>query len=346
MSYLIAICLTILPFAFRTGSFIPYDYVRDIVFLTICVLLSLFECRKDVRFILPSLILLALAYFNQIDARLTSTLLQYLPFVGGLIILNSIDRTKIRRKHIQVAAYTTVTLATAFLVCNYFGFDPMTLVYPGQLRYLKSNYMNSTVAIVGNMAHPVPSAILIVCLIPFAKWLYPLGVLAIVLTNSATAFVSLVVVTCIMFWKHVQRYAKVVAFPAFVGVTYLGFAGFFDPSERWVKWGKIFSFVDRPILGHGLGYFREFFHKYATGGEKWFHAHNELLEVYAAFGIVGILVVGYLLSLIRVTRYNIDYVACFAGLLASSMFYFTFHNSPLALWGILCFVMITRRKVT
>lgn len=348
MSYFLSSCLLILPFYFNYSFFVPYQHVRDILFITLAACFAMLSTWVELRKVIPALFLVAVAFFTIYHHASTTTILQYFPFIAAMVFIAILDPHIIDDKQITIIAYATVIIASCFLILNYFGIDPMSLVY-NDLQYIKDRLPTKEVQIAGNMAHPIPSCVLIVSLIPFVPWLLPLGILAVVITNSATGLLALIASCGIMIFPSLSIRMRWIAclsvFSLVIAGCLLDNEGFFFPGERLPKWEMVITYIRKnPIFGYGLGHFRDNFYMASGGTERWFHVHNEILELMYAFGALGVAGFAYLASMIRVTRKNLKYFACLVSLLVSSMFYFTFHNTPLVLWSIVCFTVLTKKE--
>lgn len=359
-SWFLTVIITSTPFYFRAGNYIPLEYCREQFFLFSAIFgILVFRNRSSIKFTGPILALLAMAYFNQYHVMATAMLLQYLPFVAGLLILNQTLHNTLNIELLLRGMRVSSIVECFWLLLNHFGIEPLQWIFPEIYFQTSLQNVSKTVPIMGSLENPVPSALLIAILFPLflqGKWRYflPLGILSLYLSGSASAFLAFFVAVGLWFYvkycsgihqesmKHVKRVAVSVIGSAILFI-YLYKTGFFYASERLTKWPMILKFNNAPFFGKGLGYFRDNFPAYSGGVESWMHAHNILLDLYCAFGFAGLILVGYLLKQADF-RKNLEISCCFIGLMVGGMFYSAFHQVPLALIGIVLFSTMANKE--
>ena len=318
----------------------------------------LFPTANSKKFTIPIVVLLCLAYFNQYHYMATSMLLQYLPFVAGLVLLNQLLHRGINTNLILVGCRIVSIVESCWLGLNFFKVEPLQWMFP-EIYFSTGIGTNSTIVpIMGSLGNPVPSSILIACTLPLflhGKWRYflPLCLFSLYLANSASAFMAFLV--AIGTWGVVKyefldektvnivKKGSAILFGISLFCFYLYKKGFFYASERLIKWPLAIKFNDGPVFGKGLGFFKDEFPAYSKGVEAWGHAHNIGLDLYCAFGFVGIAVIIYLLAQANYKK-NLEVTCCFLGLLTSGMFYSAFHQAPLALIGIVLYSIMANKE--
>ena len=358
-SLYIAAIVVVTPFYFRTGRYIPLEYCREgFLFFSAILGIFLFPAGRSFKFTVPLIGLFLLAYFNQYHYMATSMLLQYFPFVAGLILLNQLLHSRLNINLIVSGLRVVSIVESCWLALNHFKMEPYQWIFPE--IYFQTSLTSSSpiVPIMGSLGNPVPSSLIIAILFPLflqGKWRYflPLGILSLYLAGSASSFLAFLVAMGTWFYvkystpefgkqKTIKRGVLGLILTSLFCV-YLHSKGFFYASERLIKWPLILKFNQHPFIGNGLGHFRDEFPAFSKGVEMWIHAHNILLDLYCAFGLLGFAVIIYLLKQADF-RKNLEISCCFIGLLVGGMFYSAFHQVPLALIGIILFSTMANKE--
>ena len=116
-----------------------------------------------------------------------------------------------------------------------------------------------------------------------------------------------------------------------------------NTSARQNIWkGAIYSALKKPIIGRGPGYFADMMKMYYTKkmkrGEKaplWRQVHNDFIETFLAFGLVGLILLGYVLfKAFKNLNHNREIVSGVATLCVIALTWFPIHIaivSPIAI---------------
>lgn len=357
-----AICLPFLCFYFYHKILIPAEYAREQLFLLLSAIsLVSFPFSRLIKiYFLPCLLIL-ISFLNCQNILHTAYIMQLIPFVAGIALLIQLSSYSLSKKVIFKSFLLIFIVECLWVISNRLGFEITQYAFPQVVFQTGINIASKSVPIMGSLYNPVPTGLLISAMIPFlfrSSMIYPLipiGFYCIYLTDSAAAFLSSFFSMITLFtlslckdteimWavrkKIISRIIVVLGLisPLFV---YLFNQGFFYPSERFIKWPLVIKFVNNPIWGDGLGYFRDFFSNYYMGAEKWGNAHNIILDIYTTFGFIGIIIFLYFLSRVRITdRYVFS---SFLGLMVGGMFYSSLHCVPLVIIMIILYSFLTRR---
>lgn len=244
---------------------------------------------------------------------------------------------------------------------------------------------NNPGVITGSLTNPNYSgALLALCSISLFRkgWLFgiPLVVVSFILLGSVLPIISVGIGSVVYFllkFKVKFRYVLLISviLSSLLGaVSYLsnqtGYLGASGRVEAWkstvvnsiyghkvnIRVQKEEEIVEKEVeigkrymLGHGLGYFssvsKYFIKEKINRGQIWRQVHNEYLEVFYAFGAVGILYIIALLRPIFLLR-NVDPIlfGTFGALAFNSIGHFTFHISSTAFLGIILISLLYNQK--
>lgn len=225
------------------------------------------------------------------------------------------------------------------------------------LQYLKlDEFLNGLlitdelVGTIGNTSHLAGLLAVIQPLFFNRRGLLPLALLwlIIILANSASGvFVGFGV---ILVWLFLKRRYKL--FISGIGVSLLGFGfiysyipEFLTSSHRFELWSKVFkTFIAKPITGFGLGSFGAIGYQLSGIESVWRHAHNEFYQVAFELGLIGLVLVlwviwEYFKNSFKF-RHNdtcVTLTTMFAGMCFLSLFSFPIHLWQLSAIGMLAY---------
>lgn len=217
------------------------------------------------------------------------------------------------------------------------------------------------VGTIGNPTHFGSHLALLMPLLLYQRawaWRAVAGVAALVLlaTKSATALLALwVVVSVWLAWRHPRGW-RLLAGSLLVGLLlvvglWIVRPSFFNLGGRWAVWNAFAdSAIERPITGWGLGSVMEASRSITSGPlYKWRHVHQEGLQIVLEQGIVGVLLLLWLLGdwAYRVwTLPKTDelgmFVGCLAALLVLCLTSFPLHLWVLGSFGLLAYCGVYR----
>jgi len=179
------------------------------------------------------------------------------------------------------------------------------------------------------------------------KWIFllPIVLAALAVAHSAAAFLGLAAgafVLCLRQWKRL-----------WVGLPLLLSPLFFLRREHWVDlngrmpvWLDITGWFRDPgsiLFGRGTGYFPDHYvsafpeSNYPHAAEIFMQAHNEYLELYVYFGLIGLAVTGALILFVLLKGRDLYLKAILVSCLAMSAVHFYFHISAGAVIGLIAF---------
>ncbi len=120
-----------------------------------------------------------------------------------------------------------------------------------------------------------------------------------------------------LLWVVYTRCWRMSVVLSFLGVSSLGIwkwmrpgAEFFGFSGREVVWPYVIrEWLKNPIFGHGPGYWAgalPTFDIQGTGGDKWYQAHNDFIQVLPEQGLIGLAIVLVGLAVFFLTARKLD----------------------------------------
>jgi len=190
------------------------------------------------------------------------------------------------------------------------------------------------IPIAGALHNSMISSALPACCIPFfftkkRKWFLPLPIIAILVASSATALGSMFVAVFVCLCKKVSRETIMVLVTFIICMAVCMPTDFWSIGTRYEVWSLLGQDIKWDWLGHGLGYFKfAYFTKtFKLVKEGYTHPHNEYMNLYICFGVVGLSYLTYLITKIKTHHWR--YTACFVAFLVNGLGSFPFHISPL-----------------
>jgi hypothetical protein len=250
-------------------------------------------------------------------------------------------------KSILIAGVTQ----SIFSIINHFGhniYDIFFLILNDGTNIVKRYPPNGATGTMGNQ-NVLGSLIAISLPTSFTKkriWFAPLLILGIYLSNSLAPIISAIVGVLIYiiysYRKNVARWCVglgVLCLSVLSFALPLYFKGI-DPTKRLIGWAKLVKHIsiEKLFLGHGAGYLKNNYGLWQIERGTYLHqAHNEYLELFFTFGLVGFFIVFFFVK--NMYPKDIILFTIFTVGLVNSFFHFAFHISitALILLGALCF---------
>ena len=347
-------------------------HVRDLLFISACFgSLILFNWKNNQpKLVYAFFAISTLSFFNQHSHKSPDLVIKWVCLNLGMILI--LQMTCCLRKSISYAlALVCVTQVIWILFeifgINFFGllanFDPSyawsadgtDIFQISGLRLLWANYDTSYV--IGSLNNLTLAGALIAVTSPFLLSkqfiiFLPLAAYCVYRTESTVSIISmtigLVVYALISVKSKLKYWMGLIIFLPIIGWLIYPKHAFFSFSGRLAAWETILGFIKWPdiFIGKGLNYLA---YTYRTSFETshlpfFAHAHNEILEVYVAFGFFGLILCGYLLIKMLSFRKDAIVWASFTAFLVNACASFPAHISPIALVGVICFSLIWQDK--
>jgi hypothetical protein len=304
----------------------------------------------------PFLALLALSWINHHNFYLIGVIEQTVIFSGFMLLAIHLISNLEPEDHPILFNYLRISalVQCVFMFINIFGvniYNPRVPVHD----------------LVGSFGQHTLAAAYLAILVPFfftKRWIFftPILVTFIYLSGSAMSMLACIagiVFACI--YKMYHRKSAICATGAALLLFYVFYSLFlstekyFEDNERFKVWWNSYYiytqyFDDGSVLvGKGLGYFYHYFMTTCKTCKQYFtYAHNELLELLWAFGLVGAFLVGamgYQLVWIKEQKYTLMFMTAIAIAIANSMGNFTFHMSPAALVIVICYACLINQDL-
>jgi len=356
-----------LPLFFRLQPGVPIRFGQDMLFLALIYLsIVLFgfgdQIKKYTKIVIPLAVLSVYSFINQFNQVNYTVLYQWFCFNGALLLICQLLSHKLRRGIFINAMAIACLIQSIWLILNSLGIDPYQIfwdiVAPG--KYVKihigdgkiTSYVGHETDIVGSLHNRTLSGAVIcgtIATLFRPKWFFaiPIAAYAVILTDSSmiylSTFAAILVYFTIKFKKNIKYVLINLAVQAIIFFNVIGVYGpkFLQDSGRFRVWENTLVWLSGKdiMLGNGLGYFSQNYNRYFEAHKIFRQAHNEYLEYYIAFGLVGIIISAFLISPLFSARKSIIIVPCLAALLVDSFGSFPFHIAATALIGIICYCL-------
>lgn len=307
-----AVAITALTFLIRTDDLVNIRTVKDIIFILFCgSSFALFHGNNSIRdkwlkLIFPLMFLPI--YFSEVYFGSKYLLKEVSMFCIGTALFFQFIRNLDHRGIKFFCNYFSILclMQTGYILLEYlFNINPtgyaLSIISPGLLRY--SIPMKSLVPIAkaefvaGSLTNPMCSGGALALLYPFLlrKWwiiFTPLVILAAYGTGSASALAPIVMVSFLFMFIRI-KWARI--YTILLGITFLII--FFDKIKKFLYYGDRFEVLGKSmdlfisvrqwLIGHGLGFYPDFYPMVWPGTEKMTHPHNEYVMLIFSFGLVG-----------------------------------------------------------
>jgi len=337
----------------RKESMGDIKFHKDLLFLalTFCGLLK-FRVKNFPKVLYP---IILLAFFNMYRSTAPTVYLHYTMVWAGFLFLGmclsyEMDKVILRRGFILLGVIQTLYL----LANHYFNYIPMfghAVVFVGGKWVPAASHQLPIPP--GALGNPMVSAGGLALLLPFffssvaGFVLLPLILYGVWLTNSALAYMALPItiwtwgLTRIRGWGWRLIYLLWTLIGSILSYKVLSNLNFFQDGTRGKMWEIAVKAVTRPIEGHGLGIFKDQFTRIAMTQvdmkNVWAQAHSDYVEIFVAFGLIGLSTLIILLSRMRIRRESWQFLAVMFIFLSQCYGSFPLHISFLTAITIMCY---------
>jgi hypothetical protein len=365
--------LIILPLYMRISGPVDPRVSKDLFLIAVSFAsLLLFGFKKPVNKYLSSIfaVLSALGFYNQHDQYSITVIMQFVHLnLGFLIILQMISHFNADDENLLLNFLSVVcVIQSAWIFFNSINLDPtfwyMTYFYEGLHKLhpmtLQDFPKDHLQIIDGSLGNSNLSAALIAITAPtlFRKKLYlllPLVEYALYKLDCDGAFISFLFP---VFYYLLGRYfgfnkiliGSIGAFIIFCSIAFFVIGsksdrGFFDDGERYALWKSTASKVinESPTIGLGLGYLIDKRVVVSTGNTKqvFWQLHNEYVEMFLAFGLVGLILLTLtLLPIFLAQQKSQLFFTCFLSFCVNCTINFPARISSLAIIGIIIYAFL------
>jgi len=178
------------------------------------------------------------------------------------------------------------------------------------------------------------------------KWNYTLPIILYALYLSGSAMTWIAFCFCslsYLFLKgHISKRILIWSMPVFLVLSYTlwDHLGFFDDQRRFMVWSKTMEWMSGPsiIWGKGLGYFFDNFNTFMPLSPKWVYAHNEYIDLYVAFGLIGLFYFSAVMSYIAyIAKHEPIFSSIMVAILINAAGNFPLHVPAISLLFIISF---------
>lgn len=368
-----SLIVIVLPLFVIPEQTVMLRHVRNLFFISSCfgslILFSKNLSHKRLTFIF--FVISTLSFFNQHSHKSPDLTIKWVCLNLGMIVI--LQMTTNLQKSISYALGIVCITQSIWILLECFGInlfgllsnfdhtyawsaDSVEIYQIFDLRLLLANYELPYAN--GSLNNLMLSGALIAITAPFLfNKLFiiflPLAIYCVFKTESTMSILSLAAGAMTYFIirsKSKLRYficAQVLTIPLLIYLIYPEHQ-FFSFSGRIAAWQRMINFIKYPdiFIGKGVGYLAHTYkNSFETSHLPFFsYAHSEPIEIYVAFGILGLALCTYLL--ISMLGFKKDAViwASFIAFLVNASANFPMHISPIALVGIICFALIWRKN--
>jgi hypothetical protein len=369
------IAFVVIPFSILIQSVVDVRTSQNFVFMFFSFLsIAIFGFQPKKIFSTyykPLIFFLVAAFLFQANSYFDYTLIQWVCTSLGIIVsiqmMNNFNKDSFR-EIVPFIVFAGAVQST-WIILNYFQIDPYQSVlelfgYKKMKPHGGRWVYTDVIAIAGSLSHKMLSSSFIACIFPFLFTktrlvLAPLFITAIYLSDSSMGAVTLAV-GCLAYLICLLK-RKGLAISLGIGVLLSIFVygakhgGYFEQHRRLVNWVKIAKIHDgfNILKGGGPGYLEGNLEPDKGMAETAFRpAHNIVLDIYAAYGIFGIIAaIILLIPLLRILNQSPNknekiLLSVLAGMLFNAMGSFPFHISATALLFMITSTMLINNKET
>jgi len=280
----------------KTGVMFP-----KALFMVLTVFsMGLFAQNKivNLKIAFPLLALAIMAFFNretfQNQFYLYHLVMLFCGITMGVLIHNNLDWYG----HRVVKWFVIATAITQLVIVllNPFGFEFYAFLL--KLTTIKAAATNLYIpsGSNGSMSNVNHAGALLAMCAPFLfnrkfLWLTPIYAIGVYLTAS-TAPVLAIIGAILIYLINSNKWRELLLLIApFVALLSASIVPYFVSNARTEVWEHTISKISllRHLHGHGIAHFAIYAKKYSPGVETFRQLHNEFLEFYFAFGIIGLI---------------------------------------------------------
>jgi hypothetical protein len=365
------VALLLLPIFYRVSFLGDVRWHQHTLFVWLgLVSLVLFDRGRVPKSLsIAAAVILVLSYFNQYNMSSSAAIWQTINIAVGfgvcfqmISIFDEYDR-RLMCNFIGLACIVQVL----WFLCQSFGHSPYywmissywgegvglkKIVTHGTLKQVVSP--DSNISMIGSLGQQTLSGAMLAITAPFLlrKWwclALPLVGYCVYLTGSAMTTVSFVggMLASGLFYiyPHIKiKYCGLAAVWATLPTYWLiENVDFFDDQLRMFVWGKMLVWYKGfdVLIGRGPGYVYDNFRNYLPLSPGWQYLHNEYLEIYGAFGLVGLIcLVVFALPVIKSSKSKYFWFGGLSALMINALGSFPMHISATALVGVVIYSMI------
>jgi len=349
--------ILLLPLWIRIEK-IPVDmrFTKD-MFFNVCVMMSLvlFARRKkiDIKILSICLGIIFVSFYNQWLITSYAVINQFICVVMGVLcFIQFHSKLKKNDENFYLNILSISAIIQAVLVVFTYA-DINLYYYIIKIFNWGANYKlgSSMIPYLGSLGNPmVCSTFLSITTISLLrnKWFLflPLNLWAIYLTDSASGIVSCFFGLFTYFMMKYFKSKKItflsIGFLIFLGSVLVAFGrekfSLLDDNNRFIVWKQSLTFIDgiNVLYGRGLGFIADNYSRvYPIYGEPFRHLHNEYLEVFLAYGIIGLLILLLTLFVMLKRANNTIIISIVIAYLITMITSITLHISATAIIGIL-----------
>lgn len=347
---------------------LPRDFKNQFFVFFTLLSLFVFGIRKsiiqlDKLFVILGAYLLIVSLISAHTFVSNSHFTQWLMFSFGMVLLTQFicNFKEEDKKYVVVALGISCLIQSTLVIISYFGID----LYKEALKFiLNANFIKATDNAgsnpvgIGSMLNSMVTGTFIALTLPSLRKkpiFLAIGLVGLVLSNSIIAIMSFFAGGVIVFYSKIlkrRHFLKVTSACSIIFsiLLYLSLrpTGFFTQHTRYNVWKQAMS-IPRGfscIFGKGLGYFADFHYPMFHTRMRFLQVHNEFIEIYVAFGLIGLIAIFYYLYTKKDQILNGDttFLWIFSAALASCFGVFTFHLSPTALVGLIALGMLLKKE--
>lgn len=355
LSHFWGVVVILLPVFLRVQKLVLVSLAQEGLFVFAVTLgLLLFGINrkmltKNLLVVFPLSILAFMTFANQYDMYSLQVNWQVFNFYIGLLCFVSILTNFKNEDYERLANYIAVSCLVQCLWPIMGSFD-MSIYDAVMSGWQRANAVGgkwvfgNDFEVAGALGQPTRSAVLISitgCALFRKKWLWGLPVviwsLIILESASATIAFSLCAIYALFFRSKKAALWGIPVLGALFAYSIYFPREFLGANGRFQVWMDSLTLLKGKdiLIGKGLGYYADNFPKLFKHQWNFKHAHNELLDVYVAFGLIGLTIVLYLLgNYFKHVKKGMWFVMGVA-LLINSVTLHTFHIAPIALIGII-----------
>lgn len=368
--------LVLLPLFIRHSNLGDLQYIQSTFFIFVTMVGCIFYGVKKEKLTRIKgelgcfVALVCLAYFNQYDTLSLNVFLQANLFMMAIVFLMVVYTNEIKKDVIFNVIAVAGLLQCCFVIINYLGYDVhewwMLTMYEVKKMYVYggniTEHTRDLQKMTGTLGNPAHSSCFIAATSFFLlrkRWIYllPLSVIGLFVTTSTMATLGaiggLLIYLVIRFIKR-KYWGYIWALVLAIGTPFCYYAvsmstvqgSVFFASQRFRVWEKAVDWVGFTFFGAGLGFFGDGFRLFkGFEPEIYDKLHNEYLELYVAFGVLGVIILLFLFY--RLYNYSKDPIlyGALGAILINAFGNFPLHIPSTALLTITIYALILQGGV-
>ena len=370
--------IVLLPLYMRVTEAADPRVARDLFFV-FCVFSSVilfgFKRQPDIYHRVLFFSVGVMAFFNQYDQYSFTVIFEWLAISAAMILALQVMSNFEQDDDLKLLPPLRIAclIQCAWITMHYFGVDTHTEIFnligmktqrlTSQFKPFPIDYKMTLDGSLGNSS--ISGSLVALSSLAFLQGRWALflvipGITLAVLGGLGNLLAFIVPVAYFYMRRHLSiknsltilwSVGMMLIFSVYVFGTKYG--SFFSDNERFLVWQKTIEMLgDNYLLGKGVGYFYDFFPSalMSVNGQYFRQAHNEFLQGYFTFGIIGVFIMICLLSpyIAACIREKADTNILFLitmSFFIISMVSLPFHISGLALIFILSYGYLNRSQI-